>query len=95
VFRSTEQSGRDELVSAAEVISAQLSPSGLAAILPGVNGQVVLGAVVCPAEDVPVADSLRAQIITIKNNQVVEQKTDRQVPSSVASRLAEFACNEG
>jgi hypothetical protein len=75
--------------------TAQLSPSELMGILPGVNGQVVLGAVVCLAEDVPVSESLRAQVITVKNNKVVAQKTDRQVPAGVASRLAEFACNEG
>jgi hypothetical protein len=75
--------------------SAQISPSGLTGLLPGTSGQILLGAVVCLAEDVPVADSLRAQIMTIKNNKVVKQKTDSQVPFSVATRLAEFACNAG
>jgi hypothetical protein len=75
--------------------SAQLSPLELMGILPGVSGQVVLSSVICLAEDVPVAESLRAQIITIKNNKIVGQKTDTQVPSSMATRLAEFACNAG
>jgi hypothetical protein len=75
--------------------SAQLYPSELTGILPGASGQVVLGSVICLAEDVPVADSLRAKVITIKNNKVVKQKTDSHVPSSAASRLAEFACNAG
>lgn len=71
---------------------AQLPPSELAANVRG-TGQVLVGAVICFAINVPVISSLHTEKVSIRNSRIIRVEPDTQVPSSFATHLAEFACN--
>lgn len=73
--------------------AAQLPPSNLVDDLQGGNGQLLVGAAICLAENVPVVSSIRAEIITIHNSRIIHAKPETHIPSSAADQLAEFACN--
>ncbi len=73
--------------------SAQLPPSDLVSNVQGAAGQVLLGAAVCLAINVPVTSSLSVLTITIRNSRVIHAAPDTHVTPGVATRLAEFACN--
>jgi hypothetical protein len=73
---------------------ATLPPSALTNDVQVITGQVLLGAAVCLAINVPVADSLRAQIVTLRNSTIIREEADTHVSPDVAKKLADFACDQ-
>jgi hypothetical protein len=72
---------------------AQLTPSDLVGDVQGGTGQVLVGAAVCLAINVPVTSSLSALTVTIRNSRITQTTPDAHLTPNVATRLAEFACN--
>lgn len=72
---------------------AHLAPSALASYAQGASGQVLLGAAICLAVNVPVTGSLRARLLTVRDSRIVRNVSDAHISPGVVSRLAEIACN--
>jgi hypothetical protein len=73
---------------------AALPPSTLTSDVQVTTGQVFLGAAICLAINVPVADSLRAQIVTLHNSEIIRSVPDTHIPLTIAKKLADFACDQ-
>lgn len=71
---------------------AELSPHSIAGELP-ISGGVWLSAAICLADNVPVATSVRVNLLTFKGSHVVRQRSDVKVPPAARTLLAEVACN--
>jgi hypothetical protein len=72
---------------------AALPASAIAGDITGSSGQVVLGSAVCLAVDMPVADSLKTDVLTIRRSKIVSVKPDAHVDPRLRARLANFACD--
>lgn len=72
---------------------AHFAPSLLEGYVQGATGQVLLGAAVCLAVNVPVTGSLRARLLTIRNSRIIHDAQDTHISPNVIRRLAEIACN--
>jgi hypothetical protein len=72
---------------------AMLQPPKLASEVQVTTGQVLVGAAICLAINVPVPDSLRVQLVTLHNTKVTRVAADSHIQPSVALRLEEFACD--
>lgn len=68
-------------------------PADIAKTLGTTDGDVLLGAAICLADNVPVLDSLTAKRLTLRNSKVVSLVDNAAVPSDLRNRLAEIACN--
>lgn len=56
-------------------------------------GGIWLSASICLADNVPVTDSLRVELLTFKGSHVTSEDPDARVPKSIRPLLAEVACN--
>jgi hypothetical protein len=72
---------------------AHLAPSVLEGYAQGATGQVLLGAAICIAVNVPVVGSLRARLLTIRNSRIISNVPDAHIAPNVTSHLAEIACD--
>ncbi len=72
---------------------AHLAPSLFEGYAQGTAGQVLLGAAICMAVNVPVLGSLHARLLTIRNSRIISNVPGAHIAPNVMSRLAEIACN--
>lgn len=72
---------------------AHLASSLLEGYAQGPTGQLLLGAAICLAVNVPVIGSLHARLLTVRNSRIIRNVPDADIPPDVISRLAEIACN--
>ena len=56
--------------------SAKLPVSQVASDAPVGGGQVLLGAAICLADNVPVTSSFRAQLLTVRNSKIIRDTLD-------------------
>jgi hypothetical protein len=73
--------------------AGKLSPAQITDDLSTADGQVLLGAAICIADNVPVIGSLRARILTIDNSRIIRDVPTPRVPPAITPLLAEVACN--
>jgi hypothetical protein len=73
--------------------SAKLPVSQVASDAPVGGGQVLLGAAICLADNVPVTSSLRAQLLTVRNSKIIRDTLETHIPPDIEVHLAEIACN--
>jgi len=71
---------------------AELKPSTIVSEISVIDG-VWLSAAVCLADNVPVVESLRVQLLTFRGSQIIKEQPNSQVPKDTRSLLAEVACN--
>lgn len=72
--------------------AAELKPSTIVGEVPVTHG-VWLSATVCLADNVPVVDSLRVQLLTFNGSHIANERPYHQIPDAVRPLLAEVACN--
>jgi hypothetical protein len=72
--------------------AAELKPSTIVGEVPVTHG-VWLSAAVCLADNVPVVESLRVQLLTFNGSHIANERPYHQIPDAVRPLLAEVACN--
>jgi hypothetical protein len=73
--------------------SAKLPPAGVAGGLGIRDGRAFVAAAICLGDNVPVVDSLKAELLTLRNSKIVDVQPTATVPASVRPKLAQIACN--
>lgn len=72
--------------------TAKLKATTILNEIPVVHG-VWLSAAICLADNVPVEDSLRVQLLTFHGARITKEQPNPQIPNSARPLLAEVACN--
>lgn len=69
------------------------TPAAIAKTLGTTNGDILLAAAICLADNVPVPTSLTAKRLTLRDSRVVNVEENAPVPKAMRSSLAEVSCN--
>lgn len=70
----------------------ELKPSAIVGEVPVTHG-VWLSAAICLADNVPVVDSLRVQLLSFHGAHIINEQPNPRIPKAVRPLLAEVACN--